>query len=203
MRAGVDIDQLSADAHERTGMLLAAFENVAYAELLPDLPDVEGLTLVGHCNATRDDKGIANPRQQGRQAIGDRIGKMVVRVTAAQIDERQYDEREAPAMELSGGEAADMAASNGFVRRLIRSPNRDRGLKDVPSSWHGPDGGLIGILQGEPDVADAPCQGFVCHGHIRPDRFNNFALGDEPSGVLDEIAQDFEALGPQFDLPIV
>src|SRR5262245_32304616 len=104
MRAGTDIDQLSTDAHELSSVLRAAFEHVAHAELSPNLSHIDRLALVGHGYASRDDEGVANARQIGREAVGDRVCEMIFRVATAEIDERQHHEREAPAAEHAGGQ---------------------------------------------------------------------------------------------------
>src|SRR5258707_13731064 len=102
MRAGIDVDQLRADAHARAAVLFAAFEHIAHAELTPYLPYVDRPAFVGHCDAARDDEGAANARQICGQAIGDRIGKMALRCIAAEIYEWQHHVQEARASRESG-----------------------------------------------------------------------------------------------------
>jgi hypothetical protein len=62
------------------------------------------------------------------------VGKMVVRLAAAQVNEGQHDEREASGMELCSRRAAGIATRVGIVNYLIWSTDRDLSRQDVATS---------------------------------------------------------------------
>ena len=56
------------------------------------------------------------------------------------------------------------------------------------------------VAQCRADVADALHDGILGDKEIRPDCVDQFVLGNETPGVLGEIAQDIEGLGPKLNL---
>jgi hypothetical protein len=67
----------------------------------------------------------------------------------------------------------------------------------------GLDDALLSIVKRDTHVADAAGQRFISHDDVGPDRLNELVLRYQPARVLDEIAQNLEALRPQLDLAIV
>jgi hypothetical protein len=45
-------------------------------------------------------------------------------------------------------------------------------------------------------------QRVIGHGYVRPDRLDEFLLGDQASGIFHQITQDLECPRAQFDLAI-
>ena len=72
----------------------AAFEHIPHAEFPPDLLHVDRLALVGESGIAGDDEAVEQMRQIGRQIIGDAVGEIVLLLVAAQVLERQHDDRE-------------------------------------------------------------------------------------------------------------
>ena len=72
----------------------AAFEHVAHAEFAPDLLRVDRLALVGEGGVAGDDEAVGEMREVGGQVVGDAVGEIVLLLVAAQILERQDDDRE-------------------------------------------------------------------------------------------------------------
>src|SRR6266478_3319530 len=67
MRAAEGIDQLPGDAHPRSRFANRALENIAHAELAPDLLHIDRLALVGKARIVGDDEEPADPRQRGER----------------------------------------------------------------------------------------------------------------------------------------
>jgi hypothetical protein len=93
MRAGQRIDQLPGDAHLRSRLAHRAFQNIAHAELAPDLLHVDGAALVGEGRITGDDKEPADLRQRGDDLLDHAVGEIFLFRVAADIGERQYRNR--------------------------------------------------------------------------------------------------------------
>ena len=95
MIAALGVDQLHVDAHAISAALDAAFEHVADVELAPDLFEIDRLALVGEGGVAADHEHAAHARKVGRQALGDAVDEIVLLGIAADIGERQNDDREA------------------------------------------------------------------------------------------------------------
>ena len=92
MAARFGIDELRVDSDPIAGALHAAFEGVADTEFTSDLPDIDRLALVGERRITGDHEAPLNSGDIRRQALGDRIGKIILSRIAAQIGEGQHDD---------------------------------------------------------------------------------------------------------------
>ena len=95
MIAGFGVDQLHVDAHAVSAALNAALEHIADVQLAPDLLHIERLAFVGERRIARDHDGAPYAREVGRQALGDPVDEMLLLRVAADIGERQDDDREA------------------------------------------------------------------------------------------------------------
>jgi hypothetical protein len=62
---------------------------------------------------------------------------------------------------------------------------------------------LVAIVESRTHVTDAASQCLVGDGHVGPNRADKFVFRDETADVLDQMAQDFEALRPQRNFAIV
>src|SRR5262249_28839821 len=67
---------------------------------------------------------------------------------------------------------------------------------------NGLDDRLPAVADGVAGLAHTMRQRLVGHHCVRPNRLDEFLLCDQAAGVFDEIAQDFECLGPQLNLAI-
>ena len=95
MRAGLGIDQLGVDADLLGRALDAAFKHIAHAQLAADLLGVDRLALVGERGIARNHEAARDPRQIGRQILGDAVGKILLLGVVAQIVEGQHHDRQA------------------------------------------------------------------------------------------------------------
>ena len=93
--AGRPVDELGVDPHPAGAALDAALENIADVELAPDLPRLDRLALVGEGGVARDDDGVGEPREVGRQALDDAIDEQLVLLAAAEAGEGKHDDRAA------------------------------------------------------------------------------------------------------------
>ena len=82
-------DQLHIDMHGISRPLHAAFEQVGYAELLADLPQVVGRAFVFLGGSPRDDFERSDFRQPGEDFILNAVGEIRIRFFVAQIFERK------------------------------------------------------------------------------------------------------------------
>ena len=95
MIAGFGVDELDVDAHAVSAALNAALEDIADVQLAPDLSSHRRLALVGERRIAADHEGASYAREIGRQALRDPVDEMLLLRVAADIGERQDDDREA------------------------------------------------------------------------------------------------------------
>ncbi len=111
MTAGLGVDELHVDAHAVSAALNAALEDIADVQLAPDLLQIDGLALVSEGGVAPDHERAANARKIGRQALRDPVDEMLLLRVAADIGERQDDDREARRRLLSGSDADGAGAA--------------------------------------------------------------------------------------------
>jgi len=85
MRVGRGIDELGVDADLAAGPTDASFEHIAHAEVAANLLRVDRLIPVGERGIARDHEHIREPRQVGRQVLGDPVSKILLLWIIAQI----------------------------------------------------------------------------------------------------------------------
>jgi hypothetical protein len=95
MRLALGIDQLNVDAHLAARAADAPLQHIAHAELAADLPRVGYFALVGKGGAAGDDKASRNPRQIGRQVVGNAVREVFLLRIAAEVGKRHHDDRQA------------------------------------------------------------------------------------------------------------
>ena len=95
MIACFGVDELHVDAHAVSAALNAALEDIADVQFAPDRLHVERLAFVGESRIAGDHERAANAREIGRQALGDPVDEMLLLRVAADIGERQDDDRQA------------------------------------------------------------------------------------------------------------
>ena len=89
MCAGIRIDELSGDA-DLVGMALdAALKNVADPEVLPYLPDIDGLAFVNHGRVAGDDEDALESSEVGDDVFGKAVGQTVRRVVITNVVQRE------------------------------------------------------------------------------------------------------------------
>jgi len=95
MRVGLGIDELRVDPYLVARPLDAPFQQIAHAQFAADILCVDWLVLIGEGAVARDHKHVREPRQVGRQIIGDAVGKILLPGIVAAIGERQHRDRPA------------------------------------------------------------------------------------------------------------
>ena len=95
MRVGVGLDQLGADADLVARSPDAAFQHIAHSKLAADLLCLGGPVPIGERGVARNDEHVREPRQIGRQVLGDSIGKILLFSIVTQIRKGQNYDRQA------------------------------------------------------------------------------------------------------------
>src|SRR6516162_3061429 len=93
MRAGESIDQLPSDPHPTAGFAHRALEDVADAELPPDLLHVDRLALVGETRIAGDHEQPADARERSDDLLDHAICEIFLLRVAAHVGERQNGDR--------------------------------------------------------------------------------------------------------------
>ena len=95
MRIGFGVDQLGSDADPVSRPLDASFQHIAHAQLAADLFGVDALALVGECGIARDHEHVGDPRQIGREILGNPVCEILLVGVVAKVGEREHDDRQA------------------------------------------------------------------------------------------------------------
>ena len=93
MRARGGVDQVRRYPHPVRRLAHAAFQDVAHAELAPDLLHVHGAALVGEARVAGDHEQPAHPRQRGDDLLDHPVGEVLVFRVAAEVLKRQRGDR--------------------------------------------------------------------------------------------------------------
>ena len=93
MCLGVGLDQLHVDPREAAGLLDAAFHHVPHAQYVADLARARGISFVGYGGGAGDHEHSRDVRQMRRKVVGDRLRHRNVFRIAADVFERQHDDR--------------------------------------------------------------------------------------------------------------
>ena len=117
MTAGLGVDELHVDAHAIPAALNAALEDVPDIQVAADGLHVERLALVSEGRIAGDHDGAPDTREIGRQTFRDPVDEVLLFGVAADIGERQDDDRETRRARL--------------FRRCDRRGFRLRGLADI------------------------------------------------------------------------
>lgn len=107
--------------------------------------------------------------------------------------QRQHGNRR-PRFRRGGIHGLRFADRGGACRR------RHRNVDHVAAPRHGPDDPHAALAERATNLADALRQGLVADGHAGPYRLHELVLADDPAGMLQQVADDVEALGTQGDL---
>ena len=90
MAAGGDIVELRGNAHLVAAPAHAAFDDVAHAEIMRDLVDVDRAALVDKRRVARDDEEPPQLGQRGDDVLADAVGEILLGAVAAHVDEGQH-----------------------------------------------------------------------------------------------------------------
>ena len=113
---GVGPDQLCRNPHPMPRFPHAAFKDVARAQLLADLLDVDGLALVGEGRVAGDHREGAPAGEQRDDVLGDAVSEKFLLGVVAEIGERQYRDRPV----LVEPRRAHRSGSAGVIRPIGR-----------------------------------------------------------------------------------
>src|SRR5260370_40811829 len=87
--AGIGLDQLRGDPNSPARFAHAALEDVPYAQLLPDLLDIDGLAPVDKGRIAGDHREGAPAGEHRNDILGYAVGKIFLLRIAAKIGEWQ------------------------------------------------------------------------------------------------------------------
>ncbi len=88
------------------------------------------------------------------------------------------------------------------IRQALRRLCPHRGVQQIAAARHRLDQAAVVVAELMAQFPNALHERVIGHRHVWPHRLIEFLLGHEPPGVLCEVAQHLERLGPQVDLLI-
>ena len=135
MPASRGFDQLRADAQALPGLVKAALEHIANAQLAPHPFDVDRPALVGKTRTARDDKERPHARQRRDDVVDHAVDKIVLPRVAAQVGKGQHRERG-----LVGQRQRRLVRDRGRVRSWRIGGLGQRRREAVAEARHGADG---------------------------------------------------------------
>ena len=175
----------------------AALQNVAHAKLAADLAHVDRLALVLEGGIAGDDEQLGEPRQLGKDILGNAVGEIVLALVAAEVVERQHGDRR-PVGQGQGG--SWLLGPGGCARRRSRTvvaPRAPRPRSAAPcagkvliSRWVSPLSPMAvraALMRVNRAVSET----------MRPSQTasDEVILADDPLAVLDQVRQQVEDLG--------
>ena len=109
-----------------------AFEHIAYAQLLSDFLDIDGLAFVGEGRGAGDDRKGAPPGEQSDDVLGDAVGKELLLRITAEIFEGQ-DRYRAAIIETGRGRRSEprRCSARALLHDLTAEPEDPDRLGDV------------------------------------------------------------------------
>src|SRR5262249_51626954 len=114
MRAGGRLDQLPSDTDPLASFAYRAFEDIAHAELTPDLLHIDGLALVCKARIPSDHEEPADAAERGDDLLDHAIGEILLLGIAAHVREGQHRDRR-----LSGSAGPEPACGIGDRSAVI------------------------------------------------------------------------------------
>src|SRR5262249_23607303 len=93
MCASRRLDQLRRNAHPSAGPPHRAFQNIAHAQLAPDLLHVNSITLVRKTRITGDYEEPANAADGSSDLLDHAVGEILLLRVAAHVGEGQHCDR--------------------------------------------------------------------------------------------------------------
>jgi hypothetical protein len=95
MRAGLGRNELRVDRDRLADAPHAPFERVAHVEVAAELLCVDRLALIGERGLVRDHEAAGQMREVGGEIVGEAVGEIILLGVAAEVGERQDDDRHA------------------------------------------------------------------------------------------------------------
>ena len=92
MHIDLGIDQLGVDANPTARPADGAFEHIPHAQFPANLLGVGRPVPISDCSVVRDHQHAGEPRQIGRQILGDLVRKILLLRVAAEVGKRQHDD---------------------------------------------------------------------------------------------------------------
>ena len=92
MRIRFGVDQLRIDAQPFVRAADTSFQHITYTQFTTDLPRIERLVPISERGIARNHQHVREPRQIGRQILGDPVGKILLALIAAKIFKGQDDD---------------------------------------------------------------------------------------------------------------
>src|SRR5262245_3436117 len=93
MRSGRSVDELATDANPGACLADAAFEDIAYPQLSPNLLHIDSTTLIGKTRIACDDEKAAKARQSGNDFLYHSVRKVLLVMAVTQVIEWQDSDR--------------------------------------------------------------------------------------------------------------
>jgi len=94
MRISLGIDQLGVYADLAPRSPDAPFQHIAYTQLTANLLGVDGLVPVGERGIARNHETVGDPRQIGRQILGDPVREILLLPIIAEVSKGQHNGRQ-------------------------------------------------------------------------------------------------------------
>ena len=94
MSAAFGVDQLYIDQNPVAASPNAALYDITHSQIAPDLLYVHGFAFVGEGRVAGDHEAADDPRDIGRQVVGNSIGKIFLVGVAREVDKREHDKRQ-------------------------------------------------------------------------------------------------------------
>ena len=94
MHVPFGVDQLRVDPDSLSEAPDAAFQDIAHIQFAADPANVGRFVAVRRSRCSRDNDHVGDARQVGRDVVGNRLGKIIIGIVAAQVMKRQHDDRE-------------------------------------------------------------------------------------------------------------
>jgi len=93
MRAGLGIDQLAGDAHTVAALAHRTFEDIAHAQLAPDLLHIDGTPFVGESRIAGDHEEAVDAAERGDDLLDHAVDEIFLLRITAHILKRQHRDR--------------------------------------------------------------------------------------------------------------
>jgi hypothetical protein len=196
MRVGLGIDQLGAHTDPVARPLDAPFQHIAHSQLAPDLPCISRSVPISERGIARDHGHLREPRQVGRQVLGDSVGKILLLAVVAQIDEGQDHDRQARRNGRGG-------IHSPLLHRSLAGPAAHTNLAGelVAATGDRPD--QIGVRQGYAQRPYLGAQIAFFDDPARPDAADQLVLADDRPVGLDQRHEHIEGAPAELYRPAV
>src|SRR5262249_3632819 len=129
--AGRRIDELPGDAHARSRLAHAAFEDVTHPQLAPDLLHIDRLALIGERRVSGDYEQPADARETADDVLDHAISEVLLLRVAAQVGEGQPGDRRLIGKTERGPSRSRSSSATRGPRRAPTHPKDPQRPRDV------------------------------------------------------------------------